>query len=193
MSQVIQNKIYTIYWKPGTWKTWISVVFAAQYPIIYSTLKIFLNGKKISNDIRSIDDLERIQFHPEKSIFIMDEGGVNNNSRRSSSDANMEFWKLAMLWRKKNMDIVQISQLERMADVYYRELSECSICMTKPTFTWPNQLLFHYDIYRWDYFEGSMDLDMMEWSKETGYSYDTLESWRIDLKSSNIWALQQAL
>jgi len=82
------------------------------------------------------------------------------------------------------MDIFQISQLERMADVYYRELSECSICMTKPSFTGPNQLLFHYDIYRGDFFEGSMDLDMMQWSKETGYSYDTLESGRIDLRSS---------
>lgn len=65
----------------------------------------------------------------------MDEGGVNNNARRSSSDANMEFGKLAMLGRKKNMDIFQISQLERMADVYYRELSECSIQMTKPSWT----------------------------------------------------------
>lgn len=72
-----------------------------------------------------------------------------------------------MLGRKKNMDIFQISQLERMADVYYRELSECSIQMTKPSWTGPNELLFHYDIFHGDIFEGSMDLDMMEWSRQT--------------------------
>lgn len=90
-NQVIQNKIYTIYGKPGTGKTWISVVFAAQYQIIYSNFAVFLNGRKVSNDIVNIEDLEAIQFNPTKSCFIMDEGGVNNNARRSSSDANMEF------------------------------------------------------------------------------------------------------
>lgn len=79
----------------------------------------------------------------------------------------MEFGELAMLGRKKNMDIYQISQLERMADVYYRELSEVSVTMTKPSWTGPNELLFHYDIHRGENFEGSMDIDMMQWSRET--------------------------
>lgn len=180
--QVIQNSIYTVYGKPWYGKTLFCLVSASSYKIIYSNFRIYLNGKQVSNDITSIEDLDSLVFNPTKSVFIMDEGGVNNNARRSSSDANMEFWKLAMLGRKLNMDIFQISQLERMADVYYRELSECSVQMTKPKRRGANDLIFYYDIYRGDTFEWSVEIDMLQWMKDTGYSYDTLESGKIDLK-----------
>ena len=83
----------------------------------------------MSNTIQNIDDIEKIQFSNIKGIVILDEGGINVNARRSSSEQNMEFGKLGMLGRKKNVNIIVISQLERMTDVYFRELASGSITM----------------------------------------------------------------
>ena len=93
----IQNRILTIYGKPGTGKTFISVLFASVHKRIYSNVIIKHHGKIVSNTIQNIDDIEKIQFSNIKGIVILDEGGINVNARRSSSEQNMEFGKLGML------------------------------------------------------------------------------------------------
>ncbi len=45
------------------------------------------------------------------------------------SEENLEFARLGILGRKKNVNIIVISQLERMTDVYFRELATGSITM----------------------------------------------------------------
>lgn len=152
---------------------------AAHYKRIYANLTITRHGRSVCNTYSSLEEIENIPFSPIKGILILDEGGVNNNARTSMSDTNLFFGHLAMLSRKKNLDIIQISQLERMADVYYRELSSCTIQMNRPLYNGPNRLLFEFDILVKDSFEGTKTVDLMEWAEETGYSYDTLESSKV--------------
>lgn len=50
-----------------------------------------------------------------------------------------------MLARKKNLNVVTISQLERMTDVYFRELSKNSFNMHS-WFVSPEKLMFEYSV-----------------------------------------------
>ena len=60
----------------------------------------------------------------------------------------MEFAEVLVLSRKKNVDIVTISQLERMKDVYVRELSSYGVEMIDPIWVTKKKIIFQYDIYR---------------------------------------------
>lgn len=187
----IQNRIITIYGKPGTGKTFISVLLASVHKRIYSNVIIKRHGKVVSNTIQNIDDIEKIQFSNVKGIVILDEGGINVNARRSSSEQNMEFWKLGMLGRKKNVNIVVISQLERMTDVYFRELASGSITMH----SWfvPGGKMMFEATFRNDFWniEGSKFVDLFKWAEKSGYTYDSLESSKIE--KSKRYALQNVL
>jgi hypothetical protein len=120
---IIQNKIIRIVGKPGQGKTYFAVFLASFYPRIYSNVDIFHHGKKINVSIQNMGDVENINFEETKGVVLLDEGGININARKSMSDANFEFAKLGMLGRKKNVDIFVLSQLDRMVDVYFRELA----------------------------------------------------------------------
>lgn len=179
-SSPIQNVMYNFFGPPGSWKTIMAMHVASYYKRIYSNFEIKRFWKKVSNVYKEIEELWEIPFNPIKGIIIVDEGWVNNNSRRSWSDMNMLFGELAMLWRKKNVDIIQISQLQRMADVYYRELAYKSIDMARPTKMPWNGLLFEYDITnQGGFFEGTIEIDLFDWMEKSGYTYDTLETSRI--------------
>ena len=141
----IRNEIYTIFGKPGAGKTFFATYMASFHRRIYANYEIRRHGKLVNNMIRTIDDVERVPFSLEKGIVIIDEGGINANARRSSSDANMEFGRLAMLGRKKNVNIVMISQLERMSDVYFRELSGCTFTLHS-WFEQGGRLMFETDV-----------------------------------------------
>lgn len=179
--QIIQNKIYVVVWKPWAWKTFFATYLASFHKYIFANYEIKFNWKVCSNYIKNIDDLDKIKFNPIKQMVIIDEWWVNNNARRSSSDSNLEFWKLAMLWRKKNANIIMISQLERMSDIYFRELAECTFEL-KSWFVSSKKLMFEYSVTRWDNIEGSKFVDLFEWSKQYWYEYNTLESWKIEIK-----------
>lgn len=182
MSKIIQNEIYTIYWKPWKWKTFFAAYLASIHKRIYANFEIMFKGKQVANIIWNIDDIEKIDYSDMKGVVVLDEGGINLNARRSMSDANMEFWKLGMLWRKKNVNIIVISQLERMTDIYFRELSGCSFTMNS-WFESHDKLMFEFELSRNGKVVWSKFVDLFEWSQKTGYTYDTLESGKIDLIS----------
>lgn len=98
------------------------------------------------------------------------------------SESNMEFGKLGMLGRKKNVDIIVISQLERMTDVYFRELSTASFQM-RSWFVDSEKLMFEFSLLdQFGDIQWSKFVDLFEWAKTTGYSYDSLESSTIEKK-----------
>jgi hypothetical protein len=49
------------------------------------------NGKPISEFIKNIDDLQKIEFNEVKGVAILDEGGININARRSLTKENQTF------------------------------------------------------------------------------------------------------
>lgn len=181
MDKVIKAKIYNIYGEPWAWKTIFAEFLASFHQIIWANFEIRLNGKICSNFIKSIDQLDKIPFSNDKQVIVIDEWGVNNNARRSWSDENLEFWRLAMLCRKKNANVIQIAQLERMADVYYRELASASFNMHS-WYIWPNRLMFEFDLTINWVPQGSKFVDLFTWKEQTGYEYNTLESGKIDTR-----------
>lgn len=181
MSQIIQNKIYVIIWKPWAGKTFFATYLASLHPYIRANYEIKFNWKKCNNTIAEIWDLDKIKMLDKKQIIVIDEWWVNNNARRSSSDSNLLFWELAMLSRKKNANLIMISQLERMSDVYYRELAECTFELHS-WYVSSDKLMFEYSVTRWDNIEWSKFIDLFKWSKQYWYEYNTLESGKIDIR-----------
>lgn len=183
-NKIIQNKIYMIVGPPWSWKSIVATYMASWHPIIYANYEIKYRWKKCNNSITHVDQLEYITIQDDKTMIVIDEWGVNNNARNSWSEWNMLFWQLAMLWRKKNANIIMVSQLSRMSDVYYRELADCIIEM-KSWYVTSDKLMFEMTIERNWIVQGSKIVDLFEWSKEMWYTYNTLESWRIEIRSRN--------
>lgn len=175
---IIQNKIITIYWKPWSWKTLLSLFFASFYcrkgSKIYSNVDYFFNKKKINETIKDIKDIKKIPPQSQKWLVVVDEWWVNINSRRSMSDDNIELWQLWMLSRKKNIDIIVIAQLDYTIDKYYRDLSRSSFYM-RSFFIKKDYLIFEADIFKNDNFFWKLELDLLFFIKNSLYSYDTAE------------------
>ena len=159
----------------GRGKTFFSVMMASHYRRIYSNFDITLRWKSVTNIFTEKKQLQKIEYSDTKGIILLDEEWLNNNSRRSSSESNMEFAEVLVLSRKKNVDIVTISQLERMKDVYVRELSSYGVEMIDPVWVTKKKIIFQYDIYRWDTYEGTKVVDLIEWTERTWYEYNTLD------------------
>ena len=145
-------------------------------------MEMYKNSKKINVTIQNIGDLENIPFDESKGIVVIEEAGVNISARKSMSDSNAEFAKLGMLGRKKNVDIIVVSQLDRMVDVYFRELSSYTFNM-KAYYIGKDYLMFECMV------EGEhgnhlkrIKFDLFKWSRLYGYSYNTIESSEMNLK-----------
>jgi hypothetical protein len=152
---------------------------ASTYPYIYSNIDVKHKWKSIlTKKIDSLSDIEHIKFQDKKAIVMVDEWWVNINSRRFMTEANLEFSQLAMLWRKKNVDICIITQREFMIDKNFRELAKFVISM-RAYFVWYQKLMFEFKISAWGIFKKAWKIDLMKWGEMTNFTYDTLDSARI--------------
>ena len=180
--QPIRNKTIVIVGKPGSGKSLIASYFLSHYKRQYANWSIYYpkQDKPRNGIVKSIKEIDRIRFSPTKGVIGMDESGVNLNSRRSSSDDNIEGGKIPMLGRKKNTDIIAIGQLLYSIDKYYRDLADLVIAM-RSYYAIGGKLMFEATIYRWWTECKQRDIinvwefDLLLWTKITGISYDTLE------------------
>lgn len=178
---IIKNKIITILWLPGSWKTFFATFLCCYYKRIYANLKMSRAGKPINFFLKNINEIESISFSTTKWVLLIDEWGINVNARNSRSSNNMIFWKLAFLSRKKNIDIIIIWQLERSLDVYFRELSAYLFIMNSH-FVKKNYLLYEALIKKINFMSWNFDmigyrqLDLIKRAKLSKIWYDTLES-----------------
>lgn len=191
MAKVVQNKIIAIYWLPWQGKTFLATFLASQYRLIYSNVQILkgvtdrnwtvLYNQEVSNHIWSIEDIEKISYKETKGIVVLDESGLNINSRNSSSESNMQYARLGMLGRKKNVDILIIAQLERSVDVYFRELSSYSIEMR--SYFENGGIMFEATAKNrfWSIIS-VQNVDLVRWAEKEKYSYNSLESSQISAK-----------
>lgn len=191
MAKVVQNKIIAIYGLPGQGKTFLATFLASQYRLIYSNVQILkgvtdrngtvLYNQEVSNNIWSIEDIEKIAYNDTKGIVVLDESGLNINSRHSSSESNMQYARLGMLGRKKNVDILIIAQLERSVDVYFRELSSYSIEMR--SYFENGGIMFEATAKNrfWSIIS-VQNVDLVRWAEKEKYSYNSLESSQISAK-----------
>lgn len=174
--KIIRAKIVMVYWLPWEWKTFFASFISFFYNRVYSNVDFYHRWKKKNTTIYTMLDLEKkIKYSNEKGLLIIDEAWANNNSRDSMSERNKFFWRLAMYCRKYNIDIMIISQLERMQDVYYREMAMYHFEM-QSFFSWYNYIKFEVRIKdRYGNFVANKQLDLIRFSEKRHYTYNTLD------------------
>jgi len=172
-----------IYWKQGGGKTTIALELAYENrrKRIYSNFSIFLNWKQINRPIKGASDVTNIRFSKEPGIILIDEAGINANSKDWRSKDNRELIEVLFLVRKYNCSCCWISQRFWSIDVNARELSDLVIKMSKirrngkhPIFKATKQKCI------WNNIE--MDsihiIDTIEMMKFDNLTYNTLETAR---------------
>lgn len=165
----------------------MAVLIASMYRRIYSNVDIFRNGKLISNRIESLKDFNRMP-KDEHSVFVFDESGINNNARKGFSEENSDGVELAALGRKYDMDIILITQLDRMLDVVWRELADFTIEMNRPIIHKGGRVEFEYDAYTGEYFQGTRGAYLIEALEAAKLSYDTFDKSRLSKKQPPVGA-----
>lgn len=177
---IVQNKIFLIEWDPWSGKSFMACAIMSNYRRIYSNLEVKKNGKSVmARTIRRMSDIEDIPYSDTKWIVVIEEGGVNANSKKFMSEQNIEFGQLVMLGRKKNVDICMIAQREYMVSKDFRELAKFIISM-RSYFVAKDKLMFEFKIFSKGIYKKTGKIDLIEWSKKSGYTYDSLETSRID-------------
>lgn len=174
--QALKNKLILITWLPWSWKSFLAMFLSTFYAGIVSNLKVYNHWVQINTEIKTMEDIEFIENVWFKRCCILDEWWLNINARRWMSTDNLDFIRLWALSRKKNIDIIVISQLERMVDVAIRELCEVSFEMTS-YFTHKDYLLFNIEVKnRHWYFIKSVMADLIKFTNNYYWTYDTEET-----------------
>lgn len=153
---------------------------------IWSNIDVYgiKNGRptKINRTIKRIEDLAFIKKGDRKGLVIIDEGGLNMNSRKSMTKANLDFAELGILGRKLNVDIIVIAQLDFMIDKYFRKLASYTFEMDS-YFVGKDKLMFKFRVVnRFGGVVVEKEIDMFRFSQITGMKYDTNETSKIDTK-----------
>lgn len=185
---IIQCKIINLIGKPWYWKSFLSLFFAIHYKNthrIYSNVDFFYEGVKFNKTIKTIKDTSKITFDEFKDkpwLVIIDEWWSNVNARRSMSEENIEIvTELGMLARKKNVNVIYCSQLDRMLDVYLREMSFMTIELNRPFFeNW--KLVFNAEIKKNTFLVWYREFRLFE-LLDMWYSFNTLETSQIRKKT----------
>ena len=175
IQKIIKTRIISVYWLPWEWKTFFVSFLASFYDRVYSNVDFYRNWVKQNTTIKTELDLSKIKYSDTKWLLVIDENGNNTNARDSMSDRNKFMNRLASYSRKYNINICTISQLERMQDVVFREMSFYNFEM-RSYFTGPNYLMF--DLMIKDRFGNIIwvkTLDLIKFSKICNYTYNTLD------------------
>lgn len=179
--EIIQNKIIVILGDPGKGKTLISSYYTYWYFInnrnIFSNVDYFYQKKEywpVNYRISTIGDLEKIEFQKEKGLIVMDESGVNINSRRSMSEQNLEISKLTFLSRKINCDLIYIGQIEGSIDKNIRDIATFTIHMNS-WFAEKDYLVFEMEVYKKEILLWFKKIDLFRFVNETSFFYSSTE------------------
>jgi len=185
MSKSLNTNTILIYWKMWGWKTLFWSMLSSDYIWrIFWNFSIFQevkwNKKKISVDIKSIDQLKWFYYSSFPWIILFDEMWLNFNSKNHWTDKNKKLSDFFFIVRKFNLSTIFISQRFTSIPVDMRELAdyifEVSIIHRKdmhPLFRITRQKL------NWEWFLDFVDeyiFDIISYNKKIWISYDTLES-----------------
>lgn len=175
LQKIVKARIISIYGLPWEWKTFFASFLAWFYDRIFSNVDFYKNWKKINKTIKTMLDIDQIEFNENRGLIVIDEWWANANARRSMTDKNILFWRLWMYCRKKNCNVVMISQLERMADVYFKELSYYHFEISS-YFSGPDYLMFEVQIKNrhWDLIK-IVNYDLIKYSNKYKITYNTLD------------------
>lgn len=132
IEQEIDTKTFIIYGKMRNWKTLNAVCMALDYyPRIYSNVNIYQNGKSIVKFLESYQAIKQIRFSYTPWVLIIDEAGLNANSKDTFSKDNRLLQEILFLIGKKNLSLIWIAQRFASIDINARELADAIIEMRK--------------------------------------------------------------
>lgn len=180
----LKNKLMMINWLTWSWKSFFACYLSSFYERIICNFSIFYEWEKINESINTMLDIQWIDYSPIKWVCIIDESWLNINARRWMSQTNLDFIELSALSRKKNIDIIVISQVERMIDVVVRELCRCSFEM-QSYFIWKDYLMFDITVQNrnWNLVK-KISADLFKFTQKYHWTYDTKENSKIE-KNNN--------
>lgn len=166
------NEIILIIGRMWSWKTLISVCLSENYLRVYANLKIIKKWKQKNFYIEKIEDIKKIKYSKTRWLVILDEAGLNMNARRSQSKNNMDITEFIILSRKRNLDLIFISQKDFFVDKNLRELAQIKIEMKWKNREWifEYEAKDFYDNFLWYY-----NLDLIWFLKNNKLEYNTLE------------------
>ena len=99
---------------------------------IYSNVDIYHNSKSIlTKKIIDFDQLDKIRFSYTHWLIIIDEAGINANSKDGFSDTNRLLQKILFLAGKKNCSVMWIAQRYESIDINARVLADIIVKVKK--------------------------------------------------------------
>lgn len=122
-----------VYWKPWSWKTTLALEMAVEtrWKRIYSNFSIYRNNSKINKHILGVQDILNIRFSYTPWVIIIDEAGINANSKDGRSEGSRVLIETLFLARKFNCSFIWISQRFESIDVNARVLADLILKMRK--------------------------------------------------------------
>lgn len=133
ITQELDTMGIIVYWKQGSWKTTLSLELAVENweTRIYSNFSIFKNWKLINRKVGGVPDILKIRFSYTPWVIIIDEAGINANSKDGMSATNRQLIETLFLARKFNCSFIWISQRFESIDINARVLADLILEMRK--------------------------------------------------------------
>ena len=168
-----------IYWKMRNGKTLNAIRLALDYyPRIYSNVNIYHKWKSIVKLIETYQQLDRIRFSYTPGVIVIDEAGLNANSKDTRSEDNRLLQKVLFLAWKKNCSVIWIAQRFESIDINARVLADV-IMQIRKVRRWKLHPVFRITKQKQQW---SRLLYIQQWENDTirelnsyNITYDTLE------------------
>ena len=193
ITQEIDMMSFIFYWKMRSWKTLNAIRLALDdryHGRIYSNVNIYRNEKNIlikrdkddniiwNHKIESFDQLDKIRFSYTHGIILLDEAGINANSKDSHTLESRMLQKVLFLAGKKNCSVIWIAQRYESIDINARVLADIIIEVRKIR-RWEKHPIFQLTkqkqkFSRLEYIQ-RYEIDTITMNKIQGITYDTLE------------------
>lgn len=149
------------------------------YPRIYSNFDIYHKGESVLTKLlKTYQEVERIRFSYKHGVIIIDEGGLNVNSKDGFSETSRIMQKVLFLAWKKNCSVIFLAQRYNSVDINFRELSDAIFECTKYSRK-NNHPIFYIKRYKQSgtkfEFQANFEVDTIWMMKTMDLTYNTLE------------------
>jgi predicted AAA+ superfamily ATPase len=84
---MLQNNVYIILGQRGAGKSLFASCIAKDYKEVFVNYNLYVPGVKV-NIFRDYTFLRKLEYKEEKRLIIVDEGGINFNSREFQREEN---------------------------------------------------------------------------------------------------------
>lgn len=180
----LDTKCIIIYWKPRNWKTILATCIGYENykKRLYTNFNIYYRGESINKRYKTYQEVDNIQYSRQHWCIIVDESGLNLNSKDSFTEANRIMQKILFLSGKKNCDMIMIAQSYQSVDVNFRRNAAAFFEVTKIKREWKKPL-FRVERKVIDGLNmrtiSSFTIDILTIMEQWKITYDTLDEARM--------------